>query len=119
MTPITPKSWIENATPPTWIGRVENALGNVFGLAAPDPACRPVQPMISPPSVTITIVSTGARSIGPDQLSLDRNAAEERDPERQEERPPVRHPPSHQRQAMKVENIAISPCAKLITRVER
>src|SRR5919198_4610897 len=32
-TPIVPTSAIENATPPTWIGRVENALGIDFTWA--------------------------------------------------------------------------------------
>ena len=65
-------------------------------LASPDPAGQAVRAAISPPSVTITIVSTGARSIGRISVRSIEHAAEEREPERQEERAPVRHPPLHQ-----------------------
>ena len=62
-TPITPKSWIENATPPIEIGRVENGPWNCF--AAP-PQIQVVAPLIRirSPIVRMTTTMTGAVSTG-------------------------------------------------------
>ena len=62
-TTMIPMSWIENATPPTWIGRVENGDGNER-TCAPQIHAEPPLKMSASPRVTITIVSTGAPSNG-------------------------------------------------------
>ena len=60
---MIPRSWIENATPPTCTGRVENGLGNSFTSLPQIDAARPFR-ITSRPSVTITTVSCGACSTG-------------------------------------------------------
>ena len=118
MTPITPNSWIEKATPPIVIGRVENALGNVF---VSFPQIQPVRPLsaISPPSVTITSVSTEARSIGRINVRSIATPPRNDSPSVRKNAPQYGTPHSISCHARKVENVAISPWAKLTTRVER
>ena len=62
-TPITPKSWMEKATPPTLMARVEKALGKARVSPPQIQNAAPFSP-ISRPTVTITIATTGARSTG-------------------------------------------------------
>src|SRR5215510_9639310 len=62
-TAIVPRSEIENATPATSIGRVENAFGRLRVSGDQIQRAAPLTTKKSP-SVTITTVSTGARSTG-------------------------------------------------------
>ena len=69
--------------------------------------------------MTITIVSTGARSIGRISVRSTSTPPRNESPSVRKNAPQYGIPHSISCQAMKVENVAISPCAKLITRVER
>src|SRR5215204_360266 len=114
---MIPMSWIENATPATWIGRVENGDSNVFTCAPQIHDDAPLKTSASP-SVTITIVSTDVPSTG-------------RMTTRSTTTPPanaIRQVSANAGQydmwfisdhAMKVAKVAISPCAKFTTPVER
>ena len=62
-TAIVPRSWIENATPATSIGRVEKAFGRLRTSGDQIQRAAPLTRK-KRPSVTITTVSTGARSTG-------------------------------------------------------
>ncbi len=102
--------------------RVENALGKLFVSAPQIQAARPKSAMPRP-SVTMTIVSTGAPSTG--RITSRSSATPPANEMTSVSVKPIQrcHPGplgsaiSHQ--AMNVENIAISPCAKLMTPVER
>ena len=117
-TAIVPRSWIENATPATSIGRVENAFGRLRTSGDQIQRAAPLTRK-KRPSVTITTVSTGARSTG---LITTRSIPT---PPKNEIATVRKKAAQYERpwwtsdQAMKVENIAISPCAKLTTPVER
>ena len=84
-----PRSWIENATPPTSIGRVEKAFGR---LRTSGDQIQRAAPLMRKkrPSVTITTVSSRRALDRPDHDALDRDAADERDREREDERAPSR-----------------------------
>jgi len=115
---MLPRSWIEKATPATVIGRVEKAFGSVRVSELQSHRAAP-STRKKRPSVTITTVSTGARSTGRitarssatppanEIASVRKNASQNESPWWTSDH------------AMKVENIAISPCAKLTTPVER
>ena len=116
-TAMMPRSWIEKATPATWIGRVENGLLKERTCAPQIHADAPLKTSASP-SVTITIVSTDAFSTG--RITVRSSAIP----------PPnaIRHVSRNagqyvmwciSDQAMNVVKVAISPCAKLMTPVER
>ena len=62
-TAIVPRSWIENATPAISIGRVEKAFGRLRTSGDQIQRAAPLTRK-KRPSVTITTVSTGARSTG-------------------------------------------------------
>ena len=119
---MKPASWIENVTEPTWIGRVEKAPGKLLVSA---PQIHPARPFkaIASPSVTMTIVSTGARSTGRMRTRSRRMppaneiARVTTSAAQYGQSGPFGSSISHQ--AMKAEKVAISPCAKLITPVER
>ena len=106
-------SWVEKRRPPTSIGWVENGLGSARGSA-------PQIGVDGPSSDEEQAerhdhhVSDGSGLDRADHDALDRDAAQERDRDRQEERGPEARPWFTSDQAMKAENIAISPCAKLI-----
>ena len=106
-----------SATPPTSIARSRRGSGT-RASRRPRSRRRPVQ-ADKRPTVTITIATTGARSRPAGSPPARRDAAGERDRERREEGGPVRPARLDQPQAMNVANIAISPWAKLITRVAR
>ena len=117
-TAITPRSCFENATPPTRIGAVENGPWNC--LAAP-PQIHVMSPLIAirRPIVRITIPSSGPPWIG--RITTTCTAT----PPSSESRSVA--PKAGQNaqpwlisaQQMNAESVAISPCAKLITPVER
>src|SRR4051794_18280714 len=117
-TAIVPRSWIEKATPAISIGRVEKAFGRLRTSGDQIQRAAPLTRKKSP-RVTITTVSTGARSTG---LITTRSTAI---PPTNENATVRKKAAQYERpwwtsdQATKVENIAISPCAKLITPVER
>ena len=116
-TAMLPRSWIENATPAILIGRVENAFGSERVSELQNQRAAPSTTKNSP-SVTITIVSTDAFSTG--RISVRSTAI-----------PPanaIAHVSANAGQydmwfisdhAMKVAKVAISPCAKFTTPVER
>ena len=122
VTAMKPASWIEKTTPPASIVRVENALGKRFVSAPQIHAASPKSAMPRP-SVTMTIVSTGAPSTGrmtsrSSAMPPANEMASVRVKPTQRWYPgPLGSAISHQ--AMNVENIAISPCAKLMTPVAR
>src|SRR3954463_6794538 len=117
-TPMIPRSAIEKATPATWIGRVENGLGIDFTSGDQIQKAAPLTTKKSP-IVTIAIVSTDARSTG---LITVRSSAT---PPANDARTVTRNAGQYENpccvsvQAMNVENIASSPCAKLTTPVAR
>src|SRR5580765_414023 len=104
-TAIVPRSWIENATPATSIGRVENAFGRLRTSGDQIQRAAPLTRK-KRPSVTITTVSIPTPPKN-EVATVRKNAAQYESPWWTSD------------QAMKVENIAISPCAKLTTPVER
>ncbi len=69
--------------------------------------------------MTITIVSTDARSIGRINVRSIETPPRNESPSVRKNAPQYGIPHSSNCHAMNVENVAISPCAKLITRVER
>ena len=91
-----PMSCTLMGTPATSIVRVENGPWNC--LFAP-PQITLIRPLSSSarPSVTITIVRTGASSTGRMTIALDRHTAREGDREHDGERRPEREPVVHQR----------------------
>ncbi len=119
---MKPTSWIEKTTPPTSIVRVENALGKRFVSAPQIQAASPNSAMPRP-SVTMTMVSTGAPSTG--RMTSRSSATPPANEMTSVSTKPIQRwysgpfgsAISHQ--AMNVENIAISPWAKLMTPVER
>jgi hypothetical protein len=99
--------------------RVENALGNCF-VSAPQIHGASPWKTSARPIVTITIVSTDAPSTG--RITVRSSAT----PPANESASVRKNAPqngiplcSMSAQATKVENMAISPCAKLMTRVAR
>ena len=115
---MMPMSWIEKATPATSIGRVEKAFGRARGSGDQIQRAAPLTRK-NRPRVTITTVSTGALSTG-------RMTARSISTPPANEIPIVRKNAAQKESpwwtrdhAMKVENIAISPWAKLTTPVER
>ena len=114
-------SWTEIATPPTSIVRVGNGL--CTARTSPDQIQRgeAVEDEEEPDRDDHDAQDASPRSIGSDHGLVDRDAADERD-----ERASRRTRASTRQpwfvvsvQAMYVENIAISPCAKLMTPVAR
>ena len=119
-TPMIPTSCAAMTTPSTSNVLLGNGLLERPLLALPDPRRRAVQQDEQLDRHGHDGDRLRARDRA-DHEPLDRDAAHERDHEREDERDPVRHAavdemPSQQ---MKVENIAISPWAKLRTPVER
>ena len=114
---MIPRSWSENATPPMRTGSVENGDSSVRGSFPQIRLARPLSPMRRP-MVTITTVSGEADITG--RISVSSIAA-----------PPINASTSVRTnagqygscsirlQATNVLNIAISPCAKLMTPVAR
>ena len=86
-----PTSCCEIATPPISQVSFGNGLGNARTSAVQIRLTRPLK-IRTRPIVTITIVSSGARSIGRMTTRCDAEAEPEGDHERQAEREPVVQP---------------------------
>jgi hypothetical protein len=91
-TPIVPRSWSENETPPRWMGRVGNALGNA--LISGD-QIHPLEQDQQPDRHDHDRDDTCALD-GLDRDAVDEDPTDECHRERQEERTPVADAPLHQ-----------------------
>ena len=117
-TPMIPRSEIEKATPATRIGRVENAFGIDLTSGDQIQNAAPLATKNSP-IVTIAIVSTGLPSTG--RMTARSSAI----PPANEAATVSTNASQYERpcwvsvHATNVENIANSPCAKLMTPVAR